>query len=102
MEKITSQEFEEKISSNEFVIVDFSSPGCAPCQKVPSLLKDVVDELPDIRISTFELDVTEEPDIARKYFILGVPTIIIFNQSKEIKRFVSLPKKEKLKEAIIK
>jgi thioredoxin-like negative regulator of GroEL len=40
-------------------------------------------------------------EIAQKFFVMGVPTIIIFKQGKEIKRFNSVPKKEKIIKAII-
>jgi thioredoxin 1 len=100
MEKVRSAEFEEKLTSSQYVIIDFGSPGCAPCKKVPPLLEEILQEMDGIDISAYEVDITEDPDIARKFFVMGVPTIIIFKEGKEIKRFNSVPKKDKIKKAI--
>jgi thioredoxin 1 len=97
MQKIKSNEFEDKLKSAQFVIMDFSSPGCAPCKKVPGLLEEVMAELNGVNIAAFEADVTENVEIAQKFMILGVPTIIIFKEGKEIQRFNSVPKKDKIK-----
>ena len=96
MEKIKAGEFEEKIKSAEFVLIDFSSPGCAPCQKVPPLISQVLEELKNVNIQAFEVNVVEEPEIARKLLVLGIPTIIIFKNGHEIERFISVPKIKKI------
>ncbi|MDQ1351305.1 MAG: thioredoxin 1 [Acidobacteriota bacterium] len=105
MEKIkSSTDFEDKLKTAEFVIVDFGSPGCAPCKKVPALLEEILAELQQAdrgNIAAYEVDITENIEIAQKYFVLGVPTIIIFKQGKEVKRFNSLPKKDKIISALI-
>jgi thioredoxin 1 len=106
--KIGSSEFENRLKSSEYVIIDFSSPWCAPCKKVPPILEKVTEELKEIKISAFELSVVDSPEIAhspeiaQKYFILGVPTTIIFKNGKEIKRFNSIPKKDKIIKVILK
>lgn len=102
MEKIGSNEFENRLKSSEYVIIDFSSPGCAPCKKVPPILEKVIEELKETKISCFELNVVDNTEIAREYFILGVPTTIIFKNGKEIKRFNSVPKKDKIIKVILK
>lgn len=100
MEKIQSAEFDERLKSSQYVIIDFSSPGCAPCKKVPPLLEEVLAGLSDTDISAYEVDITESMDIAQRFFILGVPSILIFKDGQEIQRFNSLPKKEKIIKAI--
>ncbi len=100
MEKIKAAELDNKLASNKVVILDFSSPGCAPCKKVPPLLEEILAELSEMPIAAYEVNVAEEPALAQKYFVLGVPTIIIFHNGKETKRFNSVPKKDKLVSAI--
>ena len=102
MDKIKSMtEFEDKINLTEYVILDFGSPGCAPCKKVPPLLQEVLKETTNINISAYEIDITENMEIAQKFMVMGVPTIIILKDGKELKRFNSLPKKEKIMKAIV-
>ncbi len=100
MEKISEEIFNEKLASTGNVIIDFSSPGCAPCKKVPPILEEVIRENREKQISAYEVDVTENPGIAMKYFVLGVPTIIVFNEGKELARFNSVPSKEKIASAL--
>jgi thioredoxin 1 len=100
MEKIKTNEFENKVRASQFVIMDFSSPGCAPCKKVPPLLEELMEEMGHADISAYEVDVTENMEIAQKYMVLGVPTIIIFKDGQEVTRFNSVPKKDKIKKVI--
>ena len=96
MIKIRKGELEDRLKSSEYVILDFSSPGCAPCAKVPSFLEEIMAEMKDVNISAYEVDVAEEPEIAQNYIILGVPTIIIFKNGQELKRFNSIPPRKKI------
>ena len=99
MEKITLNQIENVFASHPHVILDFSSPGCAPCKKAPPLIEEVIDELQRLKgisIAAFEVNVAEEPGLAQKYFVLGVPTIIIFQNGQEVTRFNSIPKKDKI------
>jgi len=100
MEKISEDIFDEKLALPGNIIIDFSSPGCAPCKKIPPLITEIIESNPDRQISAFEVDVTENPGIGIKYFVLGVPTIIIFNDGREIARFNSVPAKEKIISAL--
>jgi thioredoxin 1 len=100
MEKINPDEFEEQLKASQFVILDFSSPGCAPCKKVPPLLEELMAEMSDTNIRAYEVDVTENIEFAQKFMVLGVPTIIIFKEGKEVKRFNSVPKKVKIKKVM--
>ena len=100
MEKINQDQVEDKLKSAEFVILDFSSPGCAPCKKIPPLIERVMAEAGEVELTAFEIDVTENPEIAQKYFVLGVPTIIVFKNGRETQRFNSVPKIEKVIKAL--
>jgi thioredoxin 1 len=100
METLKKSELEGKLQSSEFTIIDFSSPGCAPCKKVPPLITEAMNQLRGIDTKAYEVNIAEEPELAQKYFILGVPTIIIFKQGKEVGRFNSVPKVEKITKII--
>jgi thioredoxin 1 len=100
MEKIKSDQFDDKLKATQFVIMDFSSPGCAPCKKVPAVLEELMADMSDTDISAFEVDVTENVDVAQRFMVLGVPTIIVFKDGQEVKRFNSVPKKDKIKKVI--
>jgi thioredoxin 1 len=97
MEKINLAELEQKLQSRPFIILDFSSPGCTPCQKISRALPAMLAELQGVDISAYEVDIASEPEIAGRFFVLGVPTLILFKEGQEIGRFNSLPKSSKIK-----
>jgi len=100
MEKIKSDGLEKGLRSHEYVILDFSSPGCAPCKRVPPLIEAVVAEAEDVDVGVFEVDVVESPEIAQQYFVLGVPTLIVFRSGTEVRRFNAVPSKDKILETL--
>jgi thioredoxin 1 len=100
MNKINTTELEQKLQSQPYIILDFSSPGCAPCQKISATLPAVLAELPGIDIAAYEVDITVEPALASRFFVLSVPTLIFFKDGREIGRFNSLPKSGKIKQLL--
>ncbi|HUU05647.1 MAG TPA: thioredoxin family protein [Patescibacteria group bacterium] len=97
MEKISLAELDQKLLSSTFVILDFSSPGCAPCKKIAQGLPALLTELHPAAIAAYEVDITRDASIAAKFFVLGVPTLILFKGGLEIARFNSLPKTDTIK-----
>jgi thioredoxin 1 len=100
MEKIIMAELEQKLQARPYVILDFSSPGCAPCQKISRALPAMLAELPGMDIGVYEVDIASEPGIASRFFVLGVPTLILFKNGRETGRFNSLPKSAKIKQLL--
>ncbi len=100
MEKISLTELEKKIQEQANILLDFSSPGCAPCRKISQALPAVLAELDGVAIHAFEIDITSEPAIASRFFVLGVPTLILFKGGREIARFNSLPQSAKIKQLL--
>jgi len=97
MEKIRSADLDQRMLSSQFIILDFSSPGCAPCRKIAQGLPALLDGIQPATVAAFEIDITSEPAIAARFFVLGVPTLILFKEGKEIGRFNSLPKTDTIK-----
>jgi thioredoxin 1 len=65
------------------VVVDFHALWCAPCKIQTPILKEVATELGE-RIKVIKIDVDQNPEIASRYNIQGVPTLMIFKNG-EIK-----------------
>lgn len=97
MEPITLAELDGKLQASPFALLDFTSPGCAPCKKITQSLPSLVNELLPVSIAAYEVDVTAEPGIASRFMILGVPALILFKEGREIARFNSLPKIDTLR-----
>ena len=69
--------FDSLINDTRPVIVDFHALWCGPCKVQSPILKDVADELGD-RIRVIKIDVDQNNDLASRYHIQGVPTLMIF------------------------
>ena len=84
MEHITSNNFDEKIKKDR-VLVDFYATWCGPCKMLGLVLEKFDNE--NI-VPILKLDVDEAKDVAEKYKVFTIPTLIIFENGKEIKRKV--------------
>jgi thioredoxin 1 len=69
--------FKEIINSDKPVLVDFSAEWCGPCKMMVPILKDVANAMGDSS-RILKVDIDRNPEVAKKYDIMGVPTIIIF------------------------
>ncbi len=79
---------EEKID-NGVTLLDFSAQWCAPCKAQEPIIKNLIYVYED-RASIIEINIDENRELATKHMVQSIPTLIIFKDGKEIKRFVGL------------
>ncbi len=93
--KITSDNFEEEVlKSNKTTIIDFYADWCMPCKMMSPVIDEIAEENDNIKVG--KLNVDEAEDLAAKYNVMSIPTIIIFKNGKEEKRFVGVTSKENI------
>ncbi len=81
--------FEELVGSEEPVLIDFTAEWCKPCRKIDAMLNQLVEEL-DEDITIMKIDVDKNPALRKKYAIDAVPTLILFQKSKQLWRHTGL------------
>ncbi|OBQ52508.1 thioredoxin [Tamlana sp. s12] len=77
--------FSEIINQDKPVLVDFYATWCGPCKTLGPILKDVKDTLKD-SISIIKIDVDKNQELATKYQVKGVPTMLLFKNGKQVWR----------------
>jgi len=91
---LTDQNFErEVIQSKELILVDFWSPTCPPCLILGPIIEEIAKEFED-KAKVGKLNVFENPETAKKYQIVGIPTIIIFKDGEIKERATGLKPKQ--------
>ncbi|MFE3869071.1 thioredoxin [Flavobacterium sp. LS2P90] len=92
--------FNTIIESEKPVLIDFFATWCGPCKMLGPILKEVKDSLGD-RISIIKIDVDKNQQIASQYQVRGVPTMILFQNGKQLWRQSGVLTKEEIIKTII-
>ncbi|MBN2621745.1 MAG: thioredoxin [Acidimicrobiales bacterium] len=93
---LTDATFDETIgSSAEPVVVDFWAEWCGPCKMIAPILDEIANEHAG-KISVGKLNVDENPDVARRYDVMSIPTLIVFKDGAAQKRLVGAKGKGQL------
>ena len=94
VEKLSSQNFSE-FTQNGTVLVDFWAPWCGPCQMQTPILDKVAEKV-DGKAKIGKLNVEEAPDIASKFNIYAIPTLIVFKDGQPAQVLQGLQTEEAL------
>lgn len=78
------------------VLVDFWAPWCGPCRMQTPILERLAAG-GDINAKIFKVNTDENPDIAQKYGIVSIPTLILFENGQEVERYVGVQPENILK-----
>jgi thioredoxin 1 len=92
--------FNQIIQSDKPVLVDFFATWCGPCQMLAPILKDVKTNLGE-RISIIKIDVDKNQAVAAQYQVRGVPTMILFQNGKQLWRQSGVISKEEIIKIIV-
>ena len=97
---LTASSFDEEIgSASEPVLVDFWAEWCGPCKMIAPILEEIADEQGE-SLQVAKLNVDEAGDIARRFEVMSIPTLIVFNEGEVAKRMVGASGKAKLLEEL--
>lgn len=92
--------FQQLIQKDQPVLVDFFATWCGPCQMLAPILKQVKESLGE-RITIIKIDVDKNQAIAAQYQVRGVPTMLLFQNGKQLWRQSGVVSKEELVKIIV-
>ena len=97
--EFTDANFDELLSSNKVVVADFWATWCGPCKAMGPSIDELAVEYEGIALIG-KVDVEENNDLAEKYAIRSVPTIIFFKDGEMVDKMVGLQSKAVLEARI--
>ena len=87
--------FDQLINSEKPVLIDFFATWCGPCQMLGPILKEVKDQLSD-KVSIIKIDVDKNQELAAMQQVRGVPTMLLFQNGKQLWRQSGVLSKEEI------
>jgi thioredoxin 1 len=99
VKQIQSAEGFEQAIERGVTLLDFNAPWCAPCRSQEPILETLAQNY-DGKALIASINVDENQDVAIRFGIRSIPTLVIFKDSKEIQRFVGLQPEMTLSEAL--
>jgi len=94
---LTRDTFDATIREGK-VLVDFWAPWCGPCRMQAPILEELANEVQGVTIAKVNVD--DEPDLASRYGVMSIPTLILFENGTEKERYIGVQPKEKLERVL--
>ena len=91
--ELTTENFEQEVlQADKPVLVDFGASWCGPCKMLSPVIDEIAGERDDIKVGKVNVD--EQPELAQKYGVMSIPTVLVIKGGEEVNKSVgAVPKK---------
>ena len=90
----------EVLDAEGRVLVDFWAPWCGPCRQIAPLIDQLAEQYSG-SVKIGKLNIDENPTVTGQYGIQSIPTLLVFSGGEVVERFVGMPPKAKLEQALM-
>ncbi len=97
-EELTAATFQDFVNEHDLAVVDFWAPWCGPCKPVGAAIDELNGEMDDVAFGKVNVD--ENQDLARRYSIMSIPTLLVFRSGEMEDMLVGAMEKDVLQEKI--
>jgi thioredoxin 1 len=97
---LNGENFSETLA-NGTVLADFWAPWCGPCRMIGPIIDELAADFAG-KAKVCKLNVDENQDLAAKYDVMTIPTIVVFKDGNEVERIVGVRPKDELADALTK
>ena len=97
--EITDSNYKEILAEGKPVVIDFWAEWCGPCKKLSPVIDELAEEYDGV-VDIRKCDVEENVEVASKFGVMAIPTIVLVKNGKEITRRTGTIKKDQLKSLI--
>ena len=98
--KVTSQNFEEEVlNSEKTVVIDFYADWCGPCKMMEPVIAKIAEEYKG-KVKVGKVNVDDENELAMRYQIISIPTLVLFKEGKVVSTKIGLSSKSEIENMI--
>ena len=98
--ELNQSNVDETLKTKKVTILDFWAPWCGPCRMLGPIIDDLSKENEDKDVTVAKINVEENQELAVKYGVRGIPTVIIFKDGEEQTRKVGVGSKSEFQTII--
>ena len=92
---VTLENFDQEVlRSDKTVLLDFWATWCGPCRMVAPILEEIAGERPDIKVCKVNVD--EQPELASRYRIMSIPTLMVVKNGQVVNQAVGARPKSQI------